>query len=161
MKLWSWLFFGLSGMSFGLDLYHHELKSYPRGAGCQQTAQNLAERLHLVSGAEIYWTGFTKETETVCDIKISYLAAQPIAFSQNSDSIAFGAINQGIKAKMEDCQLELQREEKLFRQFTGIEPWISYCYKGDSFLDPMPYFAFVEGIGKGTLQFFSSEAIVG
>lgn len=151
----------ISSLAWGTGVYHHKLVQYPRGEGCETTAAELAKRFSDASGAEIYWTGSTKESATTCDITISYIADKEGEVTSTVDRSGLGATRKGTKRSLGECTVDLQREKALFKKSTGLDPWIAYCYQESSFLNDLPFVPVVEGIGKPNLKFYSSETILG
>ncbi len=151
----------VSTVAWGADVYHHELIQYPSGGSCEQTAADLAKQFSVASGAEIYWAGATKESSTTCDIKISYIAEKEAELTSTVDRSGLGASRKGTKLSLGDCTADLQREKALFKKSTGLDPWIAYCYQESNFLNGLPFVPVVEGIGKPSLNFYSSDTIFG
>jgi len=151
----------LSAFAWGSDIFHHELREYPRGENCEVTAVNVAQRFSAAAGVEIYWAGASKETATTCDLKISYLAADHLKIASSVDRSGLGVYRDGTTRTLASCLADLPREVAVFKKSTGLEPWIAYCYQESSFLNDLPFVPVVEGIGSGTNTLFASDTVVG
>lgn len=150
----------LSGFAWGSDIYHHELREYPRGQSCEATAVDVARQFSTASGVEIYWAGAIKESATTCDLKISYLGDERIEIASSVDRSPHGTYRNGTTRTLDDCMADLPREMTVFKTNTGLEPWISYCYQESKFLNDFPFFPVIEGIGNGANTLFASDDIV-
>jgi hypothetical protein len=144
---------------FAADIFNHEIKTYPRTKECSEIALELAEKFHNVASVEVYWAGVTTETKETCDIKISYLNNQRLEIVRNIDTDGIEALQHGTQATLENCVGGLEREKELFRNLTGLEPWIAYCFKENSLLNPYPWVAKVEAFGQPALRLFSTQTI--
>ncbi len=151
----------LSDFAWGSDIYHHELREYPRGPNCEATAGEVARRFGAAAGVEIYWAGASKESATTCDLKISYLALERIKIASTVDRSGLGVFRDGTTRTLANCLADLPREIAVFKRSTGLEPWIAYCYQESSFLNDLPFVPVVEGIGNGANTLFASDTVVG
>lgn len=159
MKFFLLLTFTFSALSlFASDIFNHEIKTYPRTKECSEIAVELAERFSKLASVEVYWAGMTKETKDTCDIKISYLSAQQLDIAENMDTDGIEFVEKGTHVTLDNCSLGLEREKELFRKFTGIEPWLAYCFKESPLLNPFPWVSKIEGIGKASLRLFSTKS---
>lgn len=150
----------ISSVLWANEIFHHDLKGYPKYSDCNTQAQELAVKLQEQTHAEIYWAGFTKQTRTDCDLRISYTASTELPFESSMDRGISAGIKTGSYSSLKECEAKLPLEIDLFQKATGLKMWISYCIKIDRLHDPLPYFPVVEALGIGTLKAFSADTLL-
>lgn len=160
MKKWFAALFVFYTQAFAVDLFHHEIKEYPKGVGCELTAKIISEQFVKQTGFEIYWAGVTKESIASCDVKISYLADAALPFTKSVDTSGTGSVNRGVYSTLKACEEKLSREAQLMQEATGLNAWLSYCYRDERFQDRYPFVPVVEAIGVGKNGFFASDTLL-
>lgn len=141
------------------NLYRYELTSYPANStGCAATAASLGQRFSATTGKSVYQAACVQQTRLGYDISLTYrsLDELPLVSTSKEDG-GFGYL--GIYRSMEDCARNLSQEVTWFRDATGLEPFLSYCFK-ESDINETPYAARIDAFGSASLHPYRFDALV-
>lgn len=152
IKMWGIFFLFAGPMAFSGDSKWntYNLLKLPKGKlSCSATAREIGDKFEKATGQTIFRASCERESSLDYDIQISYSAAAQVPLVSTTNEQG-GMGDLGVYRTMTECETALPAEAATFTRFTGLLPFLSYCYK-DSALSKAPYAARIDSFGSAKL----------
>lgn len=137
--------------------FNYKLKGYPKDMPCYLIAKDLQQKFYEETKIQHVRADCIAEDINGFDIIIKYEADEPVKIvSTEEGSFVWPA---GAYTTKEECIAKSNIEKQVFKDETGLNPFVAYCYK-NNYVSQFPWELRIDAFGTSNVKSFRNGLLL-